>query len=480
VHYEGDVQAVWLPVGAAAAVLYLFDLRWLPGAAIADFALGLPLSDWGEVWVNVVETVGNTTEVLVIALAMRRLLGPRSRIERPEDVGRLLVAVALGTAVSASVGALTLRVNGDIASSEMPSLWRTWFLGDTSGGVLLIPLLLVWVGRPVAALGLPAARKLEGLALTASAVALSYVVFSTTHPVTYLLFPPLIWAALRFGQEGGTLVVAITTAAALWATAHDVGPFVQRSIDDEALTTQLFILIAALTALSLGAVVSQRQRGAVDLAAARRREAEHAAAERQKIARDLHDSVSQTLFSMSLQAGIADHELGRMELPPGSRLAGALSEVRTLASSALAEMRGLIFELRPGALAEEGLVAGLVRHAAAVGARAELSVTVDGPAERLPLPLEAEESLYRLVQEAVANAVKHARASRIEVTVERTAHGVRLTVSDDGRGFDPDLSYAGHYGLESMRTRAEELGGRLELTSAPEHGTNVRVEVPGG
>ena len=477
VHYEGDVAAVWLPVGIAAAALYRFDLRWLPGVAVADLALGLPVSSWDAFWVSAVETVGNTAEVLVIALVLRRLLGPRCRFERPEDVGGLIAAVALGTALSATVGVMTLRVHGDISTSGMPALWRTWFLADTSGGVLLTPLLLVWAVRPSVA-GLTRTRQIEGAALIAAVITLSYVVFATTHPVTYLIFPALIWAALRFGQKGGTLVVAIATLAALWATAHDVGPFVQRSIDDEALTTQLFVLIAAVATLTLGAVVSERRRGAVELAAARRREAEHAAAERQRIARDLHDSVTQTLFSMSLQAGIADHELRRAELPKDSRLVEALAEVRTLASTALAEMRGLIFELHPGALAEEGLVAGLTRHAAAVAARAELPVVVHGPPERLPLTIEAEESLYRLAQEAVTNAVRHARATRIDITVELTALDVHLTIADDGQGFDAQRSYAGHYGLESMRSRAEELGGQLELASGAGDGTTVRVRVP--
>jgi signal transduction histidine kinase len=141
-------------------------------------------------------------------------------------------------------------------------------------------------------------------------------------------------------------------------------------------------------------------------------------------------------------------------------------------------MRALIFELRPEALAEEGLVAGLAKQASALSAREGLVIGVDGPGGRLPLGPEAEQELYRVGQEALANVVKHARATSATVRVAATDLTVSIEVSDDGRGFDPAAVGPEHFGLRSMRGRVADLGGRLEITSAPGRGTAVRVEVP--
>jgi signal transduction histidine kinase len=155
-----------------------------------------------------------------------------------------------------------------------------------------------------------------------------------------------------------------------------------------------------------------------------------------------------------------------------------LGEIGQLTRGALAEMRALIFELQPGALAEEGLVAALAKQASALSAREGLVIEVDGPGDRLPVSAEVEEQLYRLGQEALANVVKHARASSATVRIAATDDTVSIEVSDDGRGFDPAAVGPDHFGLRSMRGRVADLGGRLEITSTPGRGTALRVEVP--
>jgi signal transduction histidine kinase len=144
----------------------------------------------------------------------------------------------------------------------------------------------------------------------------------------------------------------------------------------------------------------------------------------------------------------------------------------------LAEMRALIFELQPDALAEEGLVAALTKQASALSAREGLVIEVDGPDDRLPLGPEVEQQLYRLGQEALANVVKHARASRATVRIAVKDDIVLIEVNDDGRGFDPAAVGREHFGLRSMRGRVADLGGRLEVTSALGRGTDLRVQVP--
>ena len=314
--------------------------------------------------------------------------------------------------------------------------------------------------------------------MVAAVLGLSAIVLTSPRPVSYLVFPALIWAAVRFGQRGATFAVVCTAGMAVWRTANNVGPFIEHSITQTTLSTQLYIGVAALTTLCLGAIVSERQRSAADLVESRRRELERASDERQRIARDLHDSVSQSLFSMTLHARAAERALRQTGQRAFEMVGRELGQVRELSSSALAEMRALIFELRPRGLAEEGLVSALTKHAAAVSAREDLPIDVDGPAERLPISPDHEEHLYRLGQEALANLIKHAGAGQGTVKVTNDGVAVGLEVRDDGRGFDSRAAYTGHLGLQTMRSRASEMGAELHIESAPGHGTLVCVRLP--
>src|SRR5262249_33694318 len=159
------------------------------------------------------------------------------------------------------------------------------------------------------------------------------------------------------------------------------------------------------------------------------------------------------------------------------RVAEALDYVLSLAEAGLAEMRALIFELRPEALEKDGLVVALTRHAAAVRARHELVVEL-ALCEEPDLPAATREALYRIAQEAMNNTVKHARATRIDVVLARGPDGLALDVRDDGAGFDPGGHFAGHLGLRSMQERMAGIGGRIEIESAPGAGTRIRATVP--
>jgi signal transduction histidine kinase len=195
--------------------------------------------------------------------------------------------------------------------------------------------------------------------------------------------------------------------------------------------------------------------------------------ERQRLARELHDSVSQALYGIALNASAADELL---EAAP-DRTRGLLQDVLHLADAGLAELRALIFELRPESLEREGLVGALEKQVAAVRARHGLDVRLDA-GEEPDLPQPAKEALYRVAQEALQNAVKHARARTLDVVLELQDGQVRLIVADDGRGFHPDGEFPGHLGLESMRERAAAVGGTLEIHSSPGKGTRLRARIP--
>jgi PAS domain S-box-containing protein len=205
--------------------------------------------------------------------------------------------------------------------------------------------------------------------------------------------------------------------------------------------------------------------------------------ERQRLARELHDSVTQALFSINLIARSVEVMLQR-DGTHSPQTMEKMADLRQLTQGALAEMRALIFELRPGALEEEGLLQALRKHAAAVQGRELVRVDVVADEGALPrLKPAAEEALYRIGQEALHNVVKHAKASRVEVTlgVERAETGedeVVLRIADDGIGFDARAVPAGHMGLGTMAQRASALGGECKVESTPGGGTVVTAILP--
>jgi len=195
--------------------------------------------------------------------------------------------------------------------------------------------------------------------------------------------------------------------------------------------------------------------------------------ERQKLARELHDSVSQALYGIALGARTARTLI---EQDPHKALE-PLDYCLSLAEAGLAEMRALIFELRPESLEMEGLVAALSKQAAAL--RARHSIRVDATlCEEPDAPLTIKEALYRITQEAFNNLVKHARASRVDLRLYELEGMLVLEVHDDGQGFEVTEPFPGHLGLTSMRERAERAGGSFEIESAGGKGTSLTVRVP--
>jgi signal transduction histidine kinase len=197
--------------------------------------------------------------------------------------------------------------------------------------------------------------------------------------------------------------------------------------------------------------------------------------ERNRLARDLHDSVTQSLFSVTL---LSEAALSLLDRDP-AKARERLERANELAAGALAEMRALIFQLRPMTLQEDGLISALKKHLSALHSRhgsvVELQVT--GTARRLSAPIE--DAAFGIIQETLNNVVKHANATHTQVFLDFGPAALGVTTVDDGVGFDPAApSVTPTLGMSSMRERAENVGARLIVQSAPNAGTRIHTELP--
>jgi signal transduction histidine kinase len=195
--------------------------------------------------------------------------------------------------------------------------------------------------------------------------------------------------------------------------------------------------------------------------------------ERNRLARELHDSVSQALYGIALGTQTARKMLDK----DSRRLGETLDYILTLAEAGMTEMRALIFELRPESLETEGIVVALAKLGASIQARHGIDVRLELDTEPA-LSVPAKESLYRVVREALHNVVKHANAKQIILRTKCGHDSVNVAIIDDGIGFESGQDFPGHLGLHSMQERVMQLGGSFEIDSVPNEGTIVKLTLP--
>ena len=258
-YLNGAVAAAWPPAGLGLAILVLYGPWMVPGIVIGDLFLGDYSTPLGTV---LAQTLGNTLALVVAAWLFRRLTQGRVGLDRVFDVLALILCALAAALISAAFGPTALRLGGVIPADELAEVFRTWTLGDAAGVLVVAPAMLTW-----AAFGV---RDLRRRDLVEAGVLLALLVLLAELPpqrdVPYIVFPALLWAALRFGPRGAATATLIVCSIAVWNTAQNSGPFVRDSLTDSLLSTQLFIATAAITSLLLAAVTAERTRAARALA----------------------------------------------------------------------------------------------------------------------------------------------------------------------------------------------------------------------
>ena len=319
---HGSYTAFWPPVGVGIAALVLYGGRLWPGI----FAGSLLAAGYATPFSVVIGQVLGTTIASLVAASLLVRLGAREPGLRVRDVLTLIICAGVGTALGATLGVLVIELAGTLPAGGIVRIWRTWWLSDMAGALVVAPAVLTWASariRPTRP------EVLEGLALIAVLVTLTSL--SSQRDVPYVLFPVLIWAAMRFGPPGATMVLLAAAAITIWDTSQGSGPFVRNSLADSLLATQVFLGVAALTSMILAAVTTER---AASEAAARGLAQEQAALRR--IATlvvteaDPARIFGEVMQEAARSLGVASASLVRYDTPTTVCVLGGWSELGSL------------------------------------------------------------------------------------------------------------------------------------------------------
>ena len=306
---SGFATLVWAPSGIALAALLIRGYRVWPAIALGAFVANVLAGAPTPVAMGI--AAGNTLEALAAAYALQQIPGFRRSLDRLIDAfAFIIVAAALTTAISATIGVISLYLGGVVPSAGIGVTWRAWWLGDAIGDLLVAPILLVWsAGKP----NVTREGWLEAATLGVCLIVASLVVFnppagntSSVFGEAYLFFPLFMWAAVRFGQRGSVTTALIVSVIAIWATVAGRGPFVEPQLYRSLFALQTFMAVTAATFLVLGASVSERG------AAAERLQSAIAGEQLMLSERDAaHQRLIAVLEQTPLAIGIVDAATGR-------------------------------------------------------------------------------------------------------------------------------------------------------------------------
>jgi len=501
----GFATLVWPASGIALAAILLGGYRLWPAVALGAFAAnvlaGAPLLTAIGI------ATGNTAAAVAGAWLLLRMRDFRRSLERPRDVVALIVfAAGISTTISASVGTGSLLASSIISVERIPETWSAWWVGDLIGDLLVAPLILVWATYSPSRVSRD--RAVETVSLAVAILISLVLVFGmpgmsteTARGREYLLFPPLIWAALRFGVRGAiTGVVAVATVA-IAATAVGSGPFIRPELHDSLLALQTFMGVSGATFLIFGATISDKKRTEHQLREAREKAESANRAKAGFLAVVSHElrtplnAISGYLDLLSLEV---DGPLTEKQRRCVDRISQSqrhlLSLIEDVLGFAQVEAGRLSFVI--GAVRIHDVLASIQSIVGAQLDRKGLSLMIPDPVEEVIVRADGDK-LRQALLNVVSNAMKFTPSGgTIRISTKTAGDKVRITVTDSGIGipkaqldrvFEPFYQveqgdtrrYPGlGLGLSIVRDTILAMEGEVDIDSTEGRGTTVSVTIP--
>ena len=484
-----NVSTVWIPGGLMLAFALLTEPRRWPSVITAGasgiavlFLLLRVASPIGTILLAALTGL----QTVAVASVLRAVIRPPLGLATRKEFLTYLGVVLLGGPILAS----TLLLIAAAGLSFRPTtfmIWRTFALAVVLGYLTVTPTVVLLARQSDRLAAGSVRRRLEAAILALLLALVSGLVFSgavdrlAMWAVFAITFPPLLlWSAMRFGTLGASTALLIVAVVSTASTGRGMGPFAGQSPGDNTLSLQLLILGIGVPLLGLAVVLGEEQRArqALQSSHAEMRELNRkliAAREEEasRIARELHDDVGQRLALVSIGLGRLRQTSPETSDPP------PVAKLQEQTSAIARSLRQISHQLHPAALEHAGLDSALELKCEEVRQATNLEVALVNQCDPSGIPQDVALCLYRVVQEALNNVVRHSGAGRVDVLLRLEGSDLILGVTDDGRGFDsaPGRPTPG-LGLRSAAERVAAVGGVLTVASAPGAGTTVRAAIP--
>jgi signal transduction histidine kinase len=465
--------SVWPASGLLFGALLLTPNRLVPPVLIGALIGGI-VANLG-VGFDAVTSIGysciNLGEGVMGRWLVRRYWPDAPRLSHPQNLFAL-IACGAGAAVAGAMCAATLA--SVTAHASWMKVLGTWAGSDAAGIVIITPVILATASALREVRGpIPRWRIVEAIVLLTATIGAAYWLYLSKQPSRIdqlsnpLVIVPLMgWAAIRFEAPGAAWAIFIVNTFCIWGTTTGSGPLFDVAASSLVnLVIQARVGVTGMVALSLGTAVGAARRSAgvherlaLELQAA-------VDAERARLSHELHDEVAQKLAALKMHLQLS--EIGR----DGGTASSTASSV-AIVDELLADVRSLSYSLRPAPFDQGQLVPALTALARVEGVRGGVRVLIQSPAAELSLPRDIELVCYRVVREAVSNAVKHACARNVAVSLSCHLDRLTFSIMDDGRGFDVAPT--------TRRERLGRVGGTLSISSRLGAGTTINCLVPLG
>jgi signal transduction histidine kinase len=497
--YPNMRRLLWLP-----SVVLLIALLLTPKRTWWAFILALLLvhllpvtSAQGSAPLAVLFYLGSVIESMGVTLFMQRFNGGIPRFDHLKStflfvIVAVLVAPAIGSALVVAAAALLGVGPGFNIQTNYGDIWQTRFLSYAASMIILLPpALTLCVTRGGVLRNVPRRRFAElgmiVLCFIITGVLMLIVEMPQLQNLSAFLFIPmllLLWAGVRFGVNGVSFGLLLTAGLSLWTARFGHGAFSAGATTDNVLALRLLLIELGIPLMLMASLLAERRNTIRSLQASNRHVSQLAGQlisaqeeERRRIARELHDQVGQSLTTVKINLDT----LRMGEQTPDTR--ELLEEGGRLVDGALEQVRDLSVLLRPAMLDDLGLEPALRSLLNAQAKRAGYQVVFHAQGLQ-PRPSRSVETIcYRIAQEALTNVARHAQAKQVQLDVAVSDGRLKMTLRDDGIGFDVNAKQASaaagkSMGLLSMTERARLGDGHLEMISAPGEGTTVRLDLP--
>ena len=512
------VSTLWPPNSILFAALLLSPVRSWWFLLLAAFPAHILVQLNAHIPLTMILSwfVSNCSEALIGAAILRHLIKSEMRFDNTYHVGMFIVVAIVAPFLSSFIDVALVTLNR-FGNNPFWSVFRMRFVSNVLASLTLVPLIVTWWRGGMPSFGRVSwQRYLETVLLIAGLIAVGVVTQAAgpnkTPVLLYMPLPFLLWAAIRFGPKGSSAVLLLVSLFEIWLAIHGHGPFATQSEESNALSVQLFLILASTPLLFLAALIKEREYAqeaasqkeerlelALDsaqqasLALHDSQEKLHQSnsqvrkllgklidaqeAERRRISRQLHDDLNQRIATLSMSIS----QLKRKLPMPDPALVVELDQLRENAAELTNEVRTLSHQLHPAVLEHLGLVLALESYISNFEAEEQINIkfTAEVGSERIPFQVSI--CLYRVALEALRNVSRHSGATAATISLKRFDGVLELQVSDSGKGFDVEtFKHNGGLGLVSIEERLRHMQGSCEIYSAPGRGTRLLVTVPSG